>query len=477
MLRRFDLRGVLPALVTPFKKGGEIDERALRDLVNFVIEKGVMGVVPVGTTGEFIYLSEEERKKVVEIVVDEVNGRVPVVAGTGASSTKQTIELAKHAEDAGADAALVVAPYYLRPADKGAFQHFYEVAQAVNMPIVLYNIPQCTGGFISREVIEDLAEIDNIVGLKDSSGNLPYMMELLEMVGDKINIVCGHDEIVMPALAAGAKGAILASANIIPDIWVKLYEAVIRGNLKEARKLQMRVQKLARIICRHGGAVAVKAALKFMGLKVGKTRRPLVSGGVLSWEVREEIRMELEKLGKVNPEPIEANPSPQKPLKERFQDLGISPSDIKQLKLLVGEGGAGEGLEALQVDIVVGEKEALGFAWARAFAKPTPGYEALTVILEPNLMAKTATLIVPTIKIKSMRQASIVYGPVQSGIGRAVSDAISENIIPREILETHVIIAKVTVYPQAIHRKILYENAYKATIKALKQAFGGEIDG
>jgi 4-hydroxy-tetrahydrodipicolinate synthase len=465
--------GIIPALVTPFKKDNEVNEEALRDLVNFVVEKGVNGVVPVGTTGEFVYLSEEERRKVVEIVVDEVSGRVSVIAGTGASSTGQAIELSKHAEDVGADAVLVVSPYYLRPADKGAYQHFYDISQATDMPIMLYNIPQCTGDFLSREVVEDLAELDNVVGLKDSSGHFPYLMELLEMVGDKINIVCGHDEVVLPALAAGAKGAILASANVIPDLWIKLHEAIRKGDLEKARKMQMDAQKLARIFCRHGGAVAVKAALKMVGLNVGKARRPLVSGGVLSWEIREEIRMELEKLGRVNPQPTETKLVCQKPLEESFQDLGITRENIRQQKLLVGEGFAGEGTEASRINLVAGLKDgSVGYALTRALANPKPGHEALTAILEVNLAVKPSTLIVPTVEIKNLRQASIVYGPVQSAVGRAVSDAIEKNLILTEALESYAIVAKVAIHPGALNRRALYRNTYEAATTAIEQAWG-----
>lgn len=471
-IKKFNLEGIFPALVTPFKNETEINEEALRHLVNFVIEGGVTGVVPVGTTGEFVYMSKEERKRTLEIVVDEVNGRVPVIAGTGASSTMEAIELSRHAKDVGADATLVVTPYYLRPADKGAYQHFYEIAKATDIPIVLYNIPQCTGGFLNREVVEDLAQIDNIVGLKDSSGHLPYMLELLNFVGDKIKIVCGHGEVVLPALVAGAKGAILASANVIPDIWVKLYKTVQKGDVGSARKLQMSTQKLARIFSRHGGAVAVKAAFKMMGIDVGKVRRPLVSGGVLTWEVKEEIRMELEKLGKIKPKQIESKIETTKPLEDRFQELGVTAEDIKQSKLVVGEASVGEERERSHVFLLAGPKQgAVGYAWARALANPEPGHEALTAILEPNLSAKPITLIVPAIKIESLRQATIVYGPVQSAVGKAVSDAVEENVIPKEALENHAVIVKVVINPEALNRQALFTNTYDAVKFALTNAF------
>lgn len=472
-IKKFNLEGIYPALVTPFKNDTDVDEKALRRLVNFVIDEGVTGVVPCGTTGEFVYMSKEERKKTVETVIDEVKGRVPVIAGTGASSTLEAIELTKHSEKAGADAALVVSPYYLRPADKGDFQHFYELTQATTIPIVLYNIPQCTGSFLSREVVEDLAQIGSVVGLKDSSGSLPYMLELLQTVGDKINIVCGHDEVVLPALAAGAKGAILASANVIPDIWVKLYEAVKNGNMQKARELQMNVQKLARIFVRHGGAVPVKAALKMRGINMGKTRRPLVSGGVLSLEVKEEMRMELEKLGKIEPIRVDAVFQPSEALEERFKDLGIPVQDIKCFKLATGEASAGEGMEKTHISLLAGPKNSpVGFGWAKAVADPEPGYEALTAIVEPNLAVKPITLVVPAVKIEGMRQASIVYGPVQSGVGKAIADAVEEKIIPEEAIETFAIIVKIFVHPAVVNRHLLYMNTYDGVKLALLKAFG-----
>jgi 4-hydroxy-tetrahydrodipicolinate synthase len=473
MMKKFNLEGIYPALVTPFKNDADIDEKALRRLVNFVIGEGVTGVVPCGTTGEFVYMSKEERKKTVETVIDEVKGRVPVIAGTGASSTLEAIELTKHAEKVGADAALVVSPYYLRPADKGDFQHFYELTQATTIPIVLYNIPQCTGSFLSREVVEDLAQIGNVVGIKDSSGHLPYMLELLQTVGDKINIVCGHDEVVLPALAAGAKGAILASACVIPDIWMKLYEAMKNGNMQKARELQMSVQKLARIFVRHGGAVAVKAALKMMGLDMGKARRPLVSGGVLSLEVREEIRMELERIGIIKLAEAKTVLEPSGALGKRFEDLNITPQDIKRFKLATAEAPAGEGIEKVQISLLAGPKNSpVGYGWAKAVANPESGYEALTAIVEPNLAVKPITLIVPAVKIESMRQASVIYGPVQSAVGKAIADAVEEKIIPEQAVETFAVIVKAFVHPAVVNRRLLYMNTYDGVKLALLKAFG-----
>ena len=225
-------------------------------------------------------------------------GKVPVIAGTGEASTCHTIELTQAAAEAGAAAALVVTPYFLHPSDKGIHRHFLEVARHSSIPIILYNIPQTVDAPLPRPVIEDLATIDNIIAVKDSSGNLTYTMELLEFVGDQLDIVIGHDEVVLPALAGGCSGMILASAQVFPEHWQKVLQAVAANDLAQARTVQRQVQKLARIFCRYGGPVPVKAALNMMGIAVGTSRKPLKIGGVLSNEDREEIRIELIKLEK-----------------------------------------------------------------------------------------------------------------------------------------------------------------------------------
>ncbi|MEM2983105.1 MAG: 4-hydroxy-tetrahydrodipicolinate synthase, partial [Candidatus Bathyarchaeia archaeon] len=262
------LEGVFPALVTPFTDSGEeIDEGRLRRLVDYSVESGVNGLVPCGTTGECQNLTLEERKRVVEYVVDQANGKVPVIAGTGHSSTNVAVELTRHAKDVGADAALVVTPYYHKPADRGIYEHYRVLAEKVDLPIVLYNIPQATGVNLSWQMVEDLVEIPNIVGLKDSSGEIKYILTVIEKTGSRLSILCGHDEVVLPALAAGASGMILASANFIPDIWLRLYRA-FRENMAEAKKIQTSIQKICRIIVKSG-PVGAKAALKMMHRQVG----------------------------------------------------------------------------------------------------------------------------------------------------------------------------------------------------------------
>ncbi len=470
---QFRLKGVLPALVTPFAADESINEQGLRSLVHHVLPN-VDGVVPCGTTGEFVYLNPDEQKRVVEIVVDEVAGRVPVIAGTGASSTRQAVQLARQAQEAGANAVLVVTPFFLHPSDKGIYQHFYEVARAVDIPVILYNIPQVVDAYLPRTVIEDLADIPNIVALKDSSGNLTYTMEVLELAGDRIDVLIGHDEVVLPALAGGCSGMILASAQVFPEVWQKLYSAVLAGDLASARSLQMSVQKLARIFCRHGGGVAVKVALNMMGVQVGAPRRPLMKqGGVLINEVAAEIRLELEKLGKV-PAPDISVVEPQTPLEERFVEIGLSPEALQTEGVQIGTAAYGEGFERVHIDVVAGPKAGpVGTAWALQLTYPRHGYEALTAILEPNLTVRPATLIVPVFELKNLRQANMVYGPTQSAVGKAVVDVLAKGHLPQDLMESQVIMARVMIHPRALNRHTLYQNAYEAMANALRQAFVG----
>ena len=469
----FKPEGIFPALVTPFTDDGKaINEERLRVLVNRCIELGVHGVVPCGTTGEFVNLTTEEKKRVIKTVIDEVNGRVKVIAGTGASGTDQAVEMTKYAKDVGADAALIVTPFYLKPADRGIYEHYYTIASEVDLPIILYNIPQCTGLPLPWQMVEDLAQIPNIVGVKDSSGQLSFILAVLEKVRDKINVLCGHDEVVVAALAAGCSGAILASANVIGDIWVQIYNHVKNGELQKARELQYKVQKIARIIA-GSGAVGTKEALNMMKIKVGPVRKPLSVGGELTYEAREELRLDLEKIGKITPKPVTFEVA-EKPMEERFMAINVTPEIIRDFKLRVGEALAGQGAEVAHIDLLIGKKDGpLGEAFAKAKAMPTSGHEPLLAILEPNLSVKPVTLIVPTVTITSMRQASMVYGPAQTAVAKAVIDSVADGTIPKEAAEDLIIIANVFVHPTAVDRQRVYINNYKAMRHAIRKTIEG----
>lgn len=463
--------GVNPALVTPFAKDQSLDEEAFRNLIRHVLGD-VDGLVPCGTTGEFSYLTPEENRRLVQIAVEESRGK-PVIAGTGAPGTKQATELARNAQEVGAAACLVVCPYFLHPSDKGIFQHFYTIAKTLpDMPIILYNIPQVVDAYLPRRVVEDLADIPNIVGLKDSSGNLTYTMEILEYAGDRINVLVGHDEVVLNALAGGASGMILASAQVYPGIWQAILAAMSSGDLEAARAQQRKVQKLSRIFCRYGGGVAVKQALKMMGVDVGRPRSPLKSvGGALLHEDRAEIQLELEKLGKIPPSPLEIH-VPKDPLASRFESVGLNAETIAAEGMQIGTASAGEGVEWVQIDLLCGAKDGpMGEAWAYQLTYPRHGFEALTTILEPNLTVRPSTLIVPSNELKDLRQANMIYGPVQSAVAKAIVDKLAEGALPEQIVYTAVMFVQASIHPQVLDRRILHRNTHKATCVALDNAF------
>jgi len=470
----FKLSGVIPALVTPFSDDGKnVDEQRLRNLISHLIDLGVTGLVPCGTTGEFQNISEQERRRVVEVTVDEANGRVPVIAGTGSSGTDLTIEKTKHAKDVGADAAIVVTPYYHKPSNRGIYEHYRRIAEAVDIPIILYNIPQATGVPLPWQLVEDLVDIPNIAGLKDSSGELRFILAVLEKVGERLPVMCGHDEVVLPALAAGCSGVILASANVFPDYHLRMLKAVQDGRLGEARQIQLAIQKMSRIIVKSG-AVATKAALNMMGINVGPVRLPLSLGGELTYEERDELRLDLEKIGKLKRRLVEAEAPTAKPLAERFSGIGISPDEIRQFTLRIGEALAGEEPEVAHIDLLIGKKDGpVGAAFARAKASPAMGHEPLLAIIEPNLAVKPPTLLVPTVSIKGMRDASLVYGPAQAGAAKAVVDSVADGTVPQVAVDDIVIIANVFVHPAAVDRKRVYINNYKAMRHAVRRAVEG----
>jgi 4-hydroxy-tetrahydrodipicolinate synthase len=474
--REGGVRGVYPALVTPFvRKTEALDEAAFRTLIRHCLPH-VNGVVTSGTTGEFPYLTRGEQRRLVEIAREELaeqgSGKKLVIAGCGASGTKEAMTLAADAKEAGADAILVVTPFFLHPSDKGIYQHFYDIATGVDIPLILYNIPQVMDAYLPRTVVEDLADLPNVIGLKDSSGNLTYTMELLEYAGDRIDLLVGHDEVVVPALAGGVNGVILASANVYPEVWQRVLRLVDEGQIAEARAEQRRVQKLSRIFCRHGGGVAVKAALRLMGMDVGVPRRPLKAvGGALSHETRAEIQLELERIGKIETPDAPFTYS-NGPLETRFDDLEITPSIITGPNMRVGTGTAGAGLNKVQIDLIAGLKTTpLGDAYALQLTYPLHGREALTTILEPGLTVRPSTLLLPTLEQKNLRQANMIYGPAQAALARAIVDALEGGTIPVGAQEDEVMVALATVHPKALDRNTLYKSVLQASAEAIAQAF------
>jgi len=292
-MKKLVLEGIMPPHITPMKHDGKIDENSLRKCVRFWIESGVHGLVPCGSNGEAPYLSRDERKKVVELVVEEANGKVSVVAGTGSMSTQETIALTKDAEDVGATAALIVTPFYFRLTNKEMYEHFKRISESVNIPIVLYNVPKFTGVNLEPSVVAQLAELDQVVGIKDSSGSIWQIAEIIRLAGNELSILAGTGDVIFPTLMLGGKGAIVAIANVAPKICVSLYEAVKNGQYLKAKELQLKLLPLNDVLTKKYGVTAVKEALNIIGKPAGYPRKPLLS---LDDQSREEIRAVLKNL-------------------------------------------------------------------------------------------------------------------------------------------------------------------------------------
>ncbi len=261
----FRFQGAYPALVTPFDKNG-VNEEQYRGLIEYTIKAGATGIVPCGTTGEFTSMKFDEKVDAIRIACEVAKGRVPVLAGTGAAYTADVVKLTRRAAEFGADAALVVSPYFLKPSPKEIYEHFERVANNSDIPIFVYNIPQVTGVPLHWTMIDGLREIDGIIGLKDSSGDLINLTTILVRRPEDFQVVVGHDEVALPALASGCNGAILASANVFPDRYIKMQAALASGDLKEALIIQRSIQKTIRIFVNKGGGLAIKAALNMMGV-------------------------------------------------------------------------------------------------------------------------------------------------------------------------------------------------------------------
>ncbi|HEV7259402.1 MAG TPA: 4-hydroxy-tetrahydrodipicolinate synthase [Bosea sp. (in: a-proteobacteria)] len=267
--------GSLPALVTPFK-GGKIDEAALRGLVAWQIENGSSGLVPVGTTGESPTLSHDEHKRVVEIVIAEAKGRVPVIAGAGSNNTTEAIDLAVHAEKAGADAILVVTPYYNKPTQEGMYQHFKAVNDAVGIPIIIYNIPPRSVVDMSVETMARLYELKNIAGVKDATANLARVSQQRHAMGPDFIQLSGEDMTALAYMAAGGHGCISVVANVAPQLCAELMAAVQKGDYAGALRIQDRLVPLHDAVFKEPGLAGAKHGLSLLGRIEEEVRLPLM---------------------------------------------------------------------------------------------------------------------------------------------------------------------------------------------------------
>lgn len=275
-MSKLKLEGIFPPHITPFTREGGVNEEALRRCVKFWVKGGVSGLVPCGSNGEAPYLSREERRQVIEIVIDEVHGKLPVIPGTGSISTRETILLTGDARDLGADAALVVTPFYFKLSSEAICEHYRAVIEAVDLPIVIYNVPKFTGFSLDPNVLFQLAsKYDNIIGIKDSSGSIGQITEIIRLVGNKISVLAGTADVILSTLMLGGKGAIVAVANFAPKMCVDLYRAIKGRNYEEAGRLQLQISYLNEVLVKkYNQLSAIKAALSMLGLPSGHPRRP-----------------------------------------------------------------------------------------------------------------------------------------------------------------------------------------------------------
>jgi 4-hydroxy-tetrahydrodipicolinate synthase len=287
--------GVLTALVTPFRNG-EVDEAALRDLIDRQIVAGVDGIVPCGSTGESATLSHGEHRRVVEIVVQAVRGRVAVVAGTGSNNTREAVELTLHAKQAGADGALLISPYYNKPTQEGIFEHYAEIARRTAFPLLVYNIPGRTASNILPPTLARLAHFEQVVGVKEACGDLGQIAEVIARCPEDFRVLSGDDVLTLPLLAIGGHGVICTTSNVAPSEMVELVRSFRAGDVERARRMHYRMMPLFDVLFCETNPIPVKAALHEMGLIGAEIRLPLTP---LTQPNRERLRVVLKELGLV----------------------------------------------------------------------------------------------------------------------------------------------------------------------------------
>jgi len=265
----FEPKGIIPAMVTPLTSDGKVNAEALRKLTDYLIEGGVHGLFPVGSQGEFYALTFEEKKKVVEVVVEETRGRVPIYVGTGAITTREAVALTKMAEAAGADAVSVITPYFIRPNESELLEFYTAIAKATRLPVLLYNNPGRTGVNLSTDFVVRASKVENIVGIKDSSGDLTLTAEYIRRTSEKFSVLAGRDTLIYGTLCYGGKGAIAACANVAPKLIVEIYEAFMAGDMKRALSAQFRLAPLRLAFDLGTFPVVIKEALNLMGIDAG----------------------------------------------------------------------------------------------------------------------------------------------------------------------------------------------------------------
>jgi 4-hydroxy-tetrahydrodipicolinate synthase len=269
-------KGSMVALVTPFDAQGRFEEEIYRQLVEFQIENGTDAIIPCGTTGESATLDYEEHERVIRVCIEQVNKRIPVIAGTGSNSTAEAIELSQHAKEMGADGVLLVSPYYNKPSQEGLYQHYKKIAECVALPQVLYNVPGRTGLNMEAQTTIRLAEFANIVAIKEASGNVTQASEIIAAAAGKIDVISGDDFLTLPLMACGATGVISVTANIAPKQVKAMVTAINAGNWGEAKRLHLQLLDLHQAMFIESNPVPVKTSLELMGKIAAHVRLPLV---------------------------------------------------------------------------------------------------------------------------------------------------------------------------------------------------------
>ncbi len=285
--------GSIVAIVTPIKNG-DVDREGYRKLLEFQIENGTDGILTCGCTGEPATLSMQEHKDIIKYTVEIVNGRIPVIAGTGSNNTEEAIELTSFARQAGCDAVLLITPYYNKPTQKGLYLHYKKIAESVDIPIILYNVPSRTGISISPEVVAELSKIKNIIGIKEASGSIDQVCKIISLVEDDFLVLSGDDSLTLPIISVGGKGVVSVAANIVPRDMSDMVKFALNGEIEKARKIHYKLFPVFKVLFIETNPIPVKTALSIMGMIQAEWRLPLTSP---SDENYKKIEQTLKKSG------------------------------------------------------------------------------------------------------------------------------------------------------------------------------------
>jgi len=270
------IKGAYTAIITPFKNG-KVDYNKLSELIEFQIENEIDGIVICGTTGESSTLTDKEKRKVIKYAVETINGRVPLIAGTGSNNTKTAVELSKYAERVGADAVLVVTPYYNKTTQKGLIEHYNAIANSITIPVIIYNVPSRTGVNILPDTVKKLSETENIVGIKEASNNFSQIAELISKLPKNFSVFSGNDDTIVPLLSLGGAGVISVLSNIYPKAVHNMCKAYFNGDVKYAKDLQLKYTNIIKLLFKEVNPMPIKDAMNILGFDVGICRLPLTT--------------------------------------------------------------------------------------------------------------------------------------------------------------------------------------------------------